>query len=74
MADAPRPYRVWGYPVVPAFFVAFATVFVFYTLYSDITSFSRGETPLINSVMGLIYVVIGIPGYIYWSRKQKAQQ
>ncbi len=74
MADTPRPYRVWGYPVVPAFFVAFATVFVFYTLYSDVTSFSRGETPLINSVMGLIYVVIGIPGYIYWNRKRKTQQ
>jgi APA family basic amino acid/polyamine antiporter len=71
MPDAPRPYRVWGYPVVPAIFIAFATIFVFYTLYSDITSFSRGDTPLINSVMGLIYVVIGIPGYIYWKRKNQ---
>lgn len=70
MADAARPYRVWGYPVVPAIFIVFATIYVFYTLYSDITAYSRGETPLINSVMGLIYVVIGIPGYIYWSRKK----
>ena len=74
MADVPRPYRVWGYPYVPAIFVIFATIYVFYTLYSDITSFSRGETPLINSVMGLIYVVIGIPGYIYWKRKLDAQK
>lgn len=73
MADVARPYRVWGYPVVPAIFIVFATIYVFYTLYSDITAYSRGETPLINSVMGLIYVVIGIPGYIYWSRKEKAQ-
>jgi APA family basic amino acid/polyamine antiporter len=73
MADVPRPYRVWGYPYVPAIFIAFAALYVVYTLYSDITSFARGETPLINSVMGLIYVVIGIPGYIYWSRKKKLQ-
>lgn len=74
MADVPRPYRVWGYPFVPGIFVIFATVFVFYTLYSDITSFSRGESPLINSVMGLIYVVIGIPGYIYWKKKNKVEK
>ena len=55
-------------------FVAFATLYVFYTLYSDIASFSRGETPLINSVMGLIYVVIGIPGYIYWKKKKNTRQ
>jgi APA family basic amino acid/polyamine antiporter len=73
MADVPRPYRVWGYPYVPAIFVAFAALYVVYTLYSDITSFARGETPLINSVMGLIYVVIGIPGYIYWNRKKRLQ-
>jgi APA family basic amino acid/polyamine antiporter len=71
MADVHRPYRVWGYPYVPAIFVAFAALYVVYTLYSDITSFARGETPLINSVMGLIYVVIGIPGYIYWNRKKR---
>jgi APA family basic amino acid/polyamine antiporter len=73
MADVPRPYRVWGYPYVPAIFVVFAALYVVYTLYSDITSFARGETPLINSVMGLIYVVIGIPGYIYWNRKKRLQ-
>jgi APA family basic amino acid/polyamine antiporter len=74
MADVPRPYRVWGYPYVPAIFIAFAAVYVCHTLYSDIASFTRGETPLINSVMGLIYVIIGIPGYIYWNRKKKPQQ
>ena len=74
MADVPRPYRVWGYPYVPVTFVAFATLYVFYTLYSDIASFSRGETPLINSVMGLIYVVMGIPGYIYWKKKKNTRQ
>ncbi|MGA9364713.1 MAG: amino acid permease [Bacteroidota bacterium] len=74
MADVPRPYRVWGYPYVPAIFVAFAALYIFYTLYSDITSFARGETPLINSVMGLVYVVIGIPGYIFWNRKKRLQQ
>jgi APA family basic amino acid/polyamine antiporter len=74
MADVSRPYRVWGYPFVPAIFVAFAVLYVFYTLYSDVTTFVRGESQLINSVMGLLYVVIGIPGYLYWNRKKGAQQ
>jgi APA family basic amino acid/polyamine antiporter len=74
MADVPRPYRVWGYPYVPTIFVAFAALYIFHTLYSDVTSFARGETALINSVMGLVYVVIGIPGYIFWNRKKRLQQ
>lgn len=69
MPDAPRPYRVWGYPWVTGLFVAFALMFVGFTLYTDITGFMSGRTPLINSLMGVVLVSIGIPGYLYWSRK-----
>ena len=72
MPDAPRPYRVWGYPVTPLLFVAFASVYVVFTLYSDIASYRNGSSPLINSLMGLVWVALGIPGYLYWSRKKRA--
>ena len=71
MPDAPRPYKVWGYPATPILFVAFASVYVVFTLYTDILSFRNGTSPLINSLMGLVWVAMGIPGYIYWSLKAR---
>jgi APA family basic amino acid/polyamine antiporter len=68
--DHERPYKVWGYPVVPILFVLFASIYIVFTLYSDITSFIKGDTPLINSLMGVLLIAIGIPGYVYWSRKK----
>ncbi len=70
MADVERPYRVWGYPIVPVLFVIFAIVFVVFTIYSDIANFANGRTPLINSLTGLLLVVVGIPGYVYWRKKE----
>ncbi|HLP47623.1 MAG TPA: hypothetical protein VK469_16875, partial [Candidatus Kapabacteria bacterium] len=69
MPDAPRPYRVWGYPYVPILFVIFSAIYVAFTLYNDISAFNNGQTPLINSVMGVLLVAVGIPGYIYWNKK-----
>ena len=34
MPDAPRPYKVWGYPVVPAIFILFCIVLVFNTIFT----------------------------------------
>jgi APA family basic amino acid/polyamine antiporter len=71
MPDAHRPYRVWGYPAVPILFVLFASIFVVFTLYTDITGFLSGRMPLINSLMGVLLVSLGIPGYLYWERKRR---
>jgi APA family basic amino acid/polyamine antiporter len=73
MPDAPRTYRVWGYPVLPVIFIIFASVFIVFTLYSDITNYANGSAPLINSLMGLVLVAAGVPGYLYWNRKYKKQ-
>lgn len=70
MPDTPRPYKVWGYPWTPILFVAFASIYVVFTLYTDILNYRSGETPLINSLMGLVWVALGIPGYLYWSLKR----
>ncbi len=76
MPDAPRPYKVWGYPATPILFVAFASMYVAFTLYTDILKYRNGSAPLINSLMGLVWVTLGIPGYLWWSlsRKREAPQ
>ncbi|MBN2345669.1 MAG: amino acid permease, partial [Candidatus Aminicenantes bacterium] len=70
MPERDRPYRVWGYPAVPLIFIAFAMVYVVFTLYSDIANYLGGRAPLINSLLGLLLVSLGIPGYLYWKRRK----
>jgi APA family basic amino acid/polyamine antiporter len=56
--DLPRPYRVWGYPVVPILFVAVAVFFLVYI-------------PVANpryTGLGLLLTAAGIPAYLYWRR------
>ena len=64
MPDTHRPYKVIGYPVLPALFVVFSILFVGNTLYSDTS----------NAMMGLILISLGIPFYFYWKyfAKKKA--
>jgi APA family basic amino acid/polyamine antiporter len=73
MPDAPRPYKVPGYPWVPAIFVAFATVFVALTLYNDIANFraavTAGKPALINSLLGIALVLLGTPIYFIYRRR-----
>jgi APA family basic amino acid/polyamine antiporter len=72
MPDHERPYKVLGYPLVPILFIIFAMIYVAFTLYSDISNYAQGRVPLINSLMGLLLVALGIPGYLYWkSQKNK---
>lgn len=69
MPDAPRPYKVWGYPYVPAIFVIFALIYVVFTLVTDIQSYYNGESEIIRSVFGLALLVPGIPFYFYFKKK-----
>lgn len=56
MPDTHRPYKVIGYPYLPAIFVIFSILFVGNTIYSDTS----------NAMMGLILISLGIPFYFYW--------
>jgi basic amino acid/polyamine antiporter, APA family len=69
MPLAERPYKVWGYPFIPAIFVAVTLFFLAMTLYTDITNYNNGKTVFINSVMGIFLTGIGIPLYWYFRRK-----
>jgi APA family basic amino acid/polyamine antiporter len=55
-----RPYRTLGYPVVPALFVAALAGILINTVI---------ERP-VQSLIGLVFVVLGIPVFMYWSRKK----
>jgi basic amino acid/polyamine antiporter, APA family len=72
MPNADRPYKVWGYPIVPGIFVLFTFFFLIATLVNDIQLYNAGKTPLINSLLGLLLSVIGIP--LYWVFKKNAKK
>jgi len=56
--DWPRPYRVWGYPALPALFIAAAAVLLVYSY----------ATNLRNSLMGTAIILLAIPLYVYIRR------
>jgi APA family basic amino acid/polyamine antiporter len=60
--DLERPYRVWGYPVVPALFVLASAILVANTL---------RERP-VESLWGLGILALGLPAYAYWRRQSRA--
>lgn len=57
--DAPRPYRMWGYPATPLVFALVAFGFVFNAL---------REAP-VPTLTGLALVLAGIPAYYFWRRR-----
>jgi APA family basic amino acid/polyamine antiporter len=56
--DVPRPYRVWGYPVVPIVYILASGAFVVNTLI---------ERPR-ESLAGLAFLALGLPVYMYSRR------
>lgn len=69
MPLAPRPYKTWGYPVVPLLFIAFAAFYVISTVWNDISNYNNGTAPVINSVLGLAITALGIPVYWYFTKR-----
>ncbi|MES1223067.1 MAG: amino acid permease, partial [Bacteroidota bacterium] len=59
MPDAPRPYKVWGYPVVPAIVLVFCVILFVNTIV---------ERPR-EAEFGLILMLTGVPLY-YWFIKR----
>ncbi len=70
MKDTPRPYKVWGYPLVPLVFVSFTVFFLCSTMYNDIYNYYNGTAPVVNALLGTVITCIGIPLYLF-SRKIK---
>jgi APA family basic amino acid/polyamine antiporter len=74
--DAPRPYKVPGYPYVPWLFIVFALLYLVFTVYNDIVGYqaavAAGRPALINSAFGTALVLIGAPVYWYFRARQPA--
>lgn len=59
-----RPYKLWGYPLVPIIFILANLGIAFSTLW---------ERPL-ESLLGGGIIVLGIPAYLFWSRSRSIEQ
>jgi basic amino acid/polyamine antiporter, APA family len=55
---AARPYRVWGYPFVPALFVAASAVLLYYSFVENVR----------NSAAGSMVILAGIPVFYLFRR------
>jgi len=59
---AERPYRVWGYPVVPAVFVLVSTALLYYTFTDNLKS----------SAGGCLGILAGVPVFYFFARRRAA--
>ena len=59
--DLPRPYKTWGYPVVPLMYIIALSGLLVNTLFNK----------PVESIAGLGIAVIGIPVYFYWKNKNR---
>src|SRR5215469_3002151 len=62
--NTPRPYRTWGYPIVPALFVVVAAVLLCYTFAANLR----------NSIWGCVVILSGIPIYLYFARRRSTEK
>ncbi|MFN2453050.1 MAG: APC family permease [Pyrinomonadaceae bacterium] len=61
MPDAVRPYRTWGYPIVPALFLLVTAALLITTI----------KAAPLQTLTGLGLILIGLPVYYYWSRHNR---
>jgi APA family basic amino acid/polyamine antiporter len=62
MPDAPRPYKVWGYPVVPAIVILFCAALFINTFYAKTE----------EAVIGMALMLTGVPMWYWFKRKNES--
>jgi APA family basic amino acid/polyamine antiporter len=60
--DLPRPYRTWGYPVVPLLFLVASLGMVVNALWTD----------PVNTGITFGIILIGVPVYLVWRARGRA--
>jgi basic amino acid/polyamine antiporter, APA family len=58
--DSQRPYKMIGYPVIPAVFVLASAALLFYTFFGNLR----------NSAGGVIVILAGIPIYLWFAKRR----
>jgi len=63
LPDAPRPYRTWGYPIVPLIYITIAGLLIVDLAY------------LAPSTSGIGYLIVltGVPVFYAWSRRRRGE-
>ena len=56
--DLDRPYKVWGYPYIPAFFIFLSTAIMVNIFF----------TAPAQSFLGIGLTLIGVPAYLFWKK------
>jgi APA family basic amino acid/polyamine antiporter len=57
--NIPRPYKTFGYPITPIFFILSALLISMNTLIKEFW----------NAMAGLAIILLGLPAYFYWKKK-----
>jgi APA family basic amino acid/polyamine antiporter len=57
---AERPFRSWGYPVVPVVFILAAGVLLYYSFAANVRS----------SLLGTLIILAGLPIYLFFRKRQ----
>jgi APA family basic amino acid/polyamine antiporter len=65
--NAPRPYKTWGYPVVPALFILAAAVLLVYTFAENLR-----EAPVLTWI-SVAFLAAGVPVFYYFAAQRKAK-
>lgn len=60
--DTPRPYRTWGYPVVPVLFIMASAVLLYYSFFENVR----------NSLIGSLVILAGIPIFLFFKARNRA--
>jgi APA family basic amino acid/polyamine antiporter len=60
--NADRPYKTWGYPVVPALFILASAVLLYYTFSANLR----------NSFVGSALILAGVPVFYVFQRRRSA--
>ncbi|HJU41469.1 MAG TPA: amino acid permease [Vicinamibacterales bacterium] len=70
--NAPRPFKVIGYPVAPAIFTIACFVILANALYTDLVKPLMEGTAIGPSAWGILVISLGLPVYFFFAR-QKAK-
>ena len=62
--QAARPYRAWGYPLVPTLFVLSSALLLYYTFSDNFR----------NSALGCVVILAGIPVFYAFARQRTAEK
>jgi basic amino acid/polyamine antiporter, APA family len=59
--DSQRPYKMKGYPVIPAVFVLASAALLFYTFTDNLR----------NSAGGVVVILAGVPIYLWFAKRRQ---